>query len=99
MREVSSTLFRQADPSGFRKQDLSKRENVLFYRLMLRMCIVEHSLAYYLMASRLNEKKMSNIFICFNKGKGSSIAVPVFGLASTVKFTVGILALLDFYDN
>jgi hypothetical protein len=64
-----------ADSSGFRKQDSSKRENVLFYQLILRMCIVENCLAYYWMASRLNEK---NDYNSFNKGKGSSSSSPSF---------------------
>ncbi len=39
------------------------------------------------------------IIIVLTKGKVVVVPVPVFGLASTVKFTVGILALLDLYDN
>jgi hypothetical protein len=35
-------------------------------------------------------KKM--IFIVFTKGRAVIVPVPVFGLASPVKFTVGILA-------
>ena len=66
---------------------------------MLRMCIYEHCLAKYWMASRLNEKKCLIYLFVFTKGTVVVVPVPVFGLASTVKFTVGILALLDFYDN
>ncbi len=39
------------------------------------------------------------IIMVLTKGTIVVVPVPVFGIASTVKFTVGILALLDFYDN
>jgi hypothetical protein len=39
------------------------------------------------------------IIIVSTKGTVVVVSVPVFGIASTVKFTVGFLALLDLYDN
>jgi hypothetical protein len=69
-----------------------KEKIVLFYQLMLRMCIYEHSLAHFWMASRLNEKKCLIYLFVLTKGTVVVVPVPVFGLASTVKFTGGFLA-------
>ena len=75
MREVSSTIFRQANPSGFRKQDSSK-EKMYYYINSCWECIDEPSLANYWMASRLNEKSLFYLFV-FTKERKVVVVVVV----------------------